>query len=605
MSSRVLGGAVAALAALTLVPRTVLADQPFSGSASTTTLTVSVSPAAMLTIPSSVMSPLPQPVQNLLTAALQPITAEVDGAHSNGTRSGTANDLATGHSDVTPISLQLAPLGQLLDELHNSLTALWGGVSLPALQSTLANIATITGNSTVMGLLPPTLATQLTALNQQLSSLTTQLAAVPDVLTAAVDQLKATLVSTLTQGLTADLNSTHPVGQNTSQAAITVPPAVTLPPLVPNLPLIAKLQPFGATAVNAAGAQQFGVSGPESATNQVTTSVDLSPALSLTSLQNALSAVQNELTLVKSSIATIAPQLSGVSAIINQALPGGLDLSALGAQVDAALAPVSQSLHLAQSLQLNDPLHCNDQGSGSCALASTSVTPQGAGVHAVTASKLIDLSLFTGGTLGTAVGGSATTPLLDVQGLQATSDSFIDGTTGSQTTSGNLAKLVVAGVTVIDSGQISKSTLSGHTCQPDLTTLPDAIPIGQPLTVCIATPAGDVSVVLTVGAPQYTYTGASHRSASLAKAEIRLLNGAPDGTKPLTTLGATSAGTIATVDVGSVSSEVLGASLVPASEDGSNVVMQQTGMFGPGSLLVGFGLLIGGVLLRRRTRPVA
>lgn len=602
MSSRVVGCVVAAVAAVALVPSTVLADQPFSGSASTTTLTVSVAPTAVLGVPSSVVSSLPQQVQSILTAALQPITAEIDGAHSNGTRSGSAADLSTGHSDVTPLSVQLAPLSSLLDELHNTLTALWGQVTIPALQSALSDVATITGNSTVMGLLPSTLSTELTALNQQLSSLAQDLAGLPDVLTQAVDQLKATLVSTLTQGLTADLNTAHPTGQNVTQGAIVVPPAVTLPPLVPSLPLVAKLQPFTATAVNVAGAQQFGVSGPQASTEQASTGIDLAPAMSLTSLANDLTALQTQLTTVKSTIAAISPLLtSAVQTIIGQALPGGLDLTTLGQQVDAALAPVTQLLQLSQALQLNSPFSCNDQGSGTCSLASTSVTPQGSGIHAMAASKLVDLSVLSGPALDTALNIPTGTPLLDLQGLQATADAVIDGTNATSTTSGQLLGLSVAGVTVIDSGQIAKSSLSGHTCQPaDAGSLPDALPIGQPLTVCIATPAGDLTVVITVGAPQYTYTSSTHRSASLAKAEVRLMNGAPDATHPVTALGAASAGNVATVDMGTVSTEVLGATLVPSSQDGSNVVMQQTGMFGPGSLLVGFGLIGGGAVMRRR-----
>ena len=208
-------------------------------------------------------------------------------------------------------------------------------------------------------------------------------------------------------------------------------------------------------------------------------------------------------------------------------------------------------------------------------------------------------------TLATAIGAPATTgtPLLDVQGLQATSDSFIDGSNGNQTTSSSLTHLAIAGVTVIDNGQIIKQSLSGSACQPNAGSLPSGIPVGEPMMLCLATPAGDVTVILTVGTPQTTYSGASHRAISLTKAEIRLLNGAPDGTHPLRPLGATQVGTIASVDMGAVSSEVLGTStLVPTSQSGSNVVMEQTGMFGAGSLVIGFGLLGGAFVLRRASR---
>jgi hypothetical protein len=236
------------------------------------------------------------------------------------------------------------------------------------------------------------------------------------------------------------------------------------------------------------------------------------------------------------------------------------------------------------------------------------VVPQGAGVHAIATSKVVDLAVLPmSPKLATAIGAPAATgtPLLDVQGLQATSDSFIDGSNGNQTTSSSLTHLAIAGVTVIDNGQIIQQSLSGSACQPNPSSLPSGLPVGMPMTLCLATPTGDVTVIITVGTPQSTYSGATHRAISLTKAEIRLLNGAPDGTHPLTALGATQVGTIASVDMGAVSSEVMGISssgsggLVPASQGGSNVVMSQTGMFGPGSLVIGFALLGGAFLLRR------
>lgn len=604
---RVFGCIVATAAAAAMIPATVLADGTFSGSAGAATLTVSVNPSALVTLPASVVAALPAAVQQQLTTALSQITAGVDGAHATGTRSATAADLTSGHADTTPIALNLAPLAQLLTAFHGALTTLWGQVTMPVLQSTLANVATVTGNSTVMGLLPSTLATQLTALNQQLSSLVTDTASsVPTVLTQAVDQLDATLVGSLTQGVAADLNNANPDGQTVSNPAITVPPAVTLPPLVPSAPVVAQLAPYSATAVNAAGAKQFNASGPQATSSESTTNIAIAPSMNLGSLQTQLAALQSVLAQVKSSIATIQPQLTGASAIISQALSGGLDLSALGSQVNAATTPVTDLVQLAQSLQLNSLLACNALGTGSCTITSTSVTPQGAGVHATASSKLVDLSLLqTGSTLASALGTAANTALLDVQGVQATSDVYIDGSNGNQNTSSNLAHIAVAGVTVVDNGQIDKAALAGHVPAFVLSALPDALPGGQTTTIPVSTPAGTLTVYITLGTPQSTYTGTTHRNATLTKMEIRLANGAPDGTAKVPDLGLMGAGTMATVDLAAVSAEVLGTStstLQPASENGSNVVMEQTGMFGPASLLVGFGLLGGGVVLRRASR---
>jgi hypothetical protein len=610
MSRRVWASVVAAGAAVALVPCTVVAEQPSSGSASTATLSLTVSPNALLAVPSSVAAPVAAQLQ----AALQPISVQIDGAHTAGTRSASAADLSAGHADVTPLSINLEPLSQLLTELHSALTGLYGQISIPALPSALADVAAITGNSTVMGLLPSQLAADLTALNQQLASLTTKLANLPSDLTTAVDALQSTLIQSLGQqaklveGLSADLDSAHPNGQNSAQSAITVPPAVQLPPTVPTLPVVAQLAPFGATAVNAAGAHLYGVSGPQASSDESTTNLAVSPSMDLTNLQNDMAALQAVLQQVSGSISAIQPQLGAVAAIIAQALPGGLDLSTLATQVTAATTPADQLAQLAQSLQLNKLLSCNPQSSGACTIAATSVTPSGAGVHAMASSKLVDLAVLPmSSTLATALSplGAATgTPLLDVQGVQATADSFVDGDNGSQTTSSTLSHIAVAGLTVVDNGQIAKQSLSGHTCQPDVSTLPDTPPVGEPMTLCLATPGGDLTLVITVGTPQYTYTGATHRSASLSKLELRILNGAPDRSNPVTALGATAAGPIATADMGGVTSEVLGtsATLVPTSQQGSNVVMEQTGMFGAGSLVVGFGLLGLGFGLRRASR---
>jgi hypothetical protein len=601
MAKRVVGCIVAGAAAFALMPAAVLADQPFSGSASTATLSVSIDPNALLTLPSA---DIPAQVSSLLVSTLPTINAQVDGAHSTGTRSGTAADLSAGHADVTPISLQLSSLNTMLGNLDSALQTLWGDVKIPALQATLADVATITGNVAVMAALPPTLASELGAFNTQLSTLNHEIATLPDVLPQAIDELEG-LIANATQGLTADLNSAHPTGQNSSALSVTVPPAVPLPPLVPSLPVVASLTPFSAVAVNAAGAHALGASGPQAASNEGTANINIAPVMDLTGLRTALTTLQTTLQQVNSSIATIEPQLAGVAAIINPVLPGGLSLSAIASQATAALTPVNQLTSLVQALQLDGALACNDQGTLNCSLGSTSVVPQGAGVHATAISKVVDLSVLQmSPALASAIGAPAVTgtPLLDVQGLQATADSFIDGSNGDQTTSSGLTHLAIAGVAVIDNGQIIQQSLSGSSCQPNPSGLPSGIPVGEPMTLCLSTPAGDITVIITVGAPQTTYSGSAHRAISLTKAEIRLLNGAPDGTHALQPLGTTQAGTIASVDMGAVSSEVLGASLVPASESGSNVVMEQTGMFGSGSLVIGFGLLFGGFALRRASR---
>jgi hypothetical protein len=615
MSKRVWGSVVAAVAAMGLVPSTVFADQtpPYSGSATASTLTLQVSPNALLTLPAV---DIPSQVSSTLSTALDPITIQVDSGHSTASRSSTGSDLSAAHADLTPLGINLATLNTLLTELHDSLSTLTGAVSLPALSSTLSDVSTITGNSTVMGLLPAAVATDLTTLQQQLSALTTDIAALPGVATKAVDDLSSTLLGqlgsglSLTEKLTADIDSANPDGQNTTQPAVTVPPSVSLPADVPALPASLQLAPFTATAVNAAGAKQFGVSGAQGAANSALDSATVAPSLDLSALKSAVTTLQGTLQQVKDTAATLQPLLSGVSAIIGQALPGGLDLSALQTQVDTAIGLVTSLLGMVQNLGLNSLLSCDALGTGACSLVSTSVTPEGTGLHAVTSSKLVGLSVLPmDSPMATALaplGATAGTALLDVQGVQASTDTIVTSSGyAAPKATGSIAHIAVAGLTVVDQGQVVKSSLAGHTCTGfDPSTLPDAIPVGTPLTVCVSVPGvGALTVVVTVGSPQYANTAPSHVSASLSMLEIRLLNGDPNGANPVTALGASKPGTVATIDGPSVSSEVLAASTdQAAAQHDSNVDLQKTGMFGPGSLLVGFGLLASGVWMRRRSR---
>jgi len=616
MSKRALGSVAAVVAGLALVPSAVFADQqgPYTGNATTATLTVQVSPTALLTVPSSL---IPAQVSSTLGTALDPVTIQVDSAHASATRSGTAADLSTAHGDVTPVSIDVKALGTLLDELSSSLDTLTKAISLPALASTLSDVASITADSTVMALLPANVSSALTSLQSELSSLTTELAALPDVDNKAVDDLRATLVNQLSaalslkESLVADLDSSHPIGQNTTQPSLVVPSSVSLPADVPQLPVVAQLSPFSATAVNLAGAQHYGVSGAQGAANESTDSINVTPAVDLSALRSAVSTLQATLQQVTDSIATLTPLLtSAVNAILAPVLPGGLDLSTLSTQANAALAVANSYLQFVTNLDLNSLLHCDALGAGACSIASTSVTPEGTGLHAVASSKLIDLSVLPmDDALATALaplGATAGKPLLDVQGVQATTDAVIAATGyTAPTATGTIAKIVVAGTTVVDQSQVDKTSLTGHLCPgTDVASLPDAIPVGQPLSICMATPAsGSLTVVITSGAPQYTNTGPTHRSASLSMLEVRLVNGDASGNNRITQLGATNAGPIATVDAAAVTSEVLaGTAASQQDQHNDNTKLQNTGMFGPGSLLAGFGLLAAGMMLRRSTR---
>jgi hypothetical protein len=626
----------AAGAALALLPLSARADTVSgTASASTAALGLSVDPTALLDVPAADLAALPASVRSLLTTALQPVTVQIDGANATASRSGAA-DLVAGHSDATPVSLNLASLSLLLSELHSALSQLAGGVAVPSLASTLSSLATLTSNSAVMALLPSSLQTQLQTLDTELTSLSAKLTALSSDATASVDALQATLVQQLgsqlqyATGLQADISTAHPTGQVQSSAALTVPPQVSLPPLVPAMPVLAQLAPFGATAVTSAGAVQFGAAGPQASSNEATTSFDVAPALDLTDLRSDMAAITTLLSQVDTTASAIQPQLAAVASTIALALPGGLDLTTLIADVSAATAPAGALNTLVQDMQLDRMLSCQTLGTGSCVIASTSITPAGTGLHAISTSKLVDLSVLPmdatlAGALST-LGAQPGTPLLDVQGVQASSDAIIDGSSSNAQATGDVTYIAVAGLVVMDHGAVNTSGLAGFVPQSELDAIGSTLPIGEPMTLEITTGHGVLTLQITLGAEQRTYTATSHQSASLGRMQVRLLNGDSKGQNPVTLLGASQPGAIVSMNTASVSSEVLGSTttvagspapspspdggagtsggngtLVPEST-GSNVAMGQTGLFGPSWFGVGLGLFGLGALLRRRSR---
>lgn len=612
----------AAAAGLALLPAAVHADQPTGAAANagTAALSLSLDPSALLSIPSADVQALPSNLRSLLTGALQPMTVRVDGANATASRNASASDLTAGHADAIPVSLDLSSLSQLLGNLHGVLSGLASSVSVPSLQSTLADLGTLTGNSTVMALLPSGLATQLQTLDTELGSLSSKLAALTADATAAVDALQSTLDQQLgallqyATGLQADIDAAHPQGQVQSSSALTVPPQVSLPPLVPALPVVAQLAPYGATAVNGAGAGALGASGPQASSTEATTSLSVSPAMDLTNLRTDAATIATLVTQAQSTATAIVPQLGAVSAIIATALPGGLSLSALVTDLGSAAAPAATLDTLVGDLQLEKALSCQTLGQSACVIASTSITPAGSGMHAIATSKLVDMSVLpmdaTLASALSALGATAGTPLLDVQGVQATSDAIIDGTSSSATASGDVTYIAVAGLVVMDHGQIDTAALSPYVPASELNAVASGIPVGEPMNLEITTPAGVLTLQITLGAEQRTYTSAQHQSSSIGKMQVRLLNGDASGQHPLTRLGATGAGPIVTMNTATVSSEVLGTStdgtqtIVPTGA-GSNVTMGQTGMVGPSGLLAGLGLVGAGAWLRRRARRAA
>ena len=610
--SRRLCAPVLAAVALALVPSAGHADAAPTANASTATVSVSVAPSALVSLPTSTLSALPTDVQGDLTAAQQPVTVQLDGAQTTATRSTTAADLTSAQSQASPLSIDVKALGAVLDQLHNALATLDGNISIPSLAATLADLGTITGNSTVMGLLG-SLATQLTTLDTELATLNTDLGTVSSSVTTAVDDLQSTLTKQLGQQLQllesaqAQLASGSN-GQYQQFSAVTVPSAVTLPGDVPALPVVANLGAYDAAAVNATGATANNLSGPQGSGNESTTNLTVGPQVSLSTLQSAITALVNALTQATSTAQAVQALLtSAVETIIAQALPGGLDLSTLISQLQAAASPLDQLNSLVQALQLNSLIGCSDHGTGSCAVASVSVTPAGTGMHASATNKLVDLSVLPmGSELASALsrlGATAGTPLLEVQGLTSSADAVIGTSNDDSNAAGNFGSITVAGLPVVMGGQVNKAGLAPYVPALVLSSLPDSLSYGvvvPPIEISVPN-VGTLTVDITTGTGQRTYTSATHRSASIALLQVRVLNGTTAGTNPVTTLGTTSAGPIATLNASSASAEVLAASTNPGEIVTQNL---PTGAFGPWSLLAGGALVVAGGFLRRRSRKV-
>src|SRR4030081_2170352 len=104
------------------------------------------------------------------------------------------------------------------------------------------------------------------------------------------------------------------------------------------------------------------LSGPQASSNESTSKIDIGPAMDLTKPQNDVATAQGLLQQVISSVATIQPQLAGVAAIIDQALPGGLNLTTLGSQVSGAVAPAGVLASLVNGFGINRLLSCHTLG---------------------------------------------------------------------------------------------------------------------------------------------------------------------------------------------------------------------------------------------------
>ena len=301
-------GAIAGMAGILVLPMTAHADvaaQP-TGTAQASALQVSISPSALISAVPAVGSLLSSTLGGILGNA--DLTIKVDAANANGVLDGNLLDLLSGHGDSTPIDIQFAPLQQELDTLQGALktvlgtlgsvTGLLNGVGGLGGLGGLTNLGgtgglPIVGSLATSGLLSPL--TGLLGGNSSivgnLTSLTNQLPIVGGLLNGILGGAGAGSLPSLTgalSGLGVNLGNTlvanyHVPGVTdapTASSSVIATPA--------GAPISLNLAPYHADAVTNSLAQAAGLSGARASADNSTTSLAVTPSLSLPNLSGLL-----------------------------------------------------------------------------------------------------------------------------------------------------------------------------------------------------------------------------------------------------------------------------------------------------------------------------
>jgi hypothetical protein len=306
-------GAIAGMAGVMVLPMTAHADagQP-TGTAQASALQVSISPSALISAVPAVGSLLSSTLGGVLGST--DLSVKIDAANANGVLDGNLLDLLSGHGDSTPIDIQFAPLQQELNTLTgavktvlgalNGVTGLLGGVggltNLGGVTGAgLGGLPTgglpLTGSLASSGLLAPL--TGLLGSNSSivgnLTSLTTQL----PILGGLLNGLLGGSAPSSLGGLTGALNGLGVNLGNTLVANYNVPGVTNQPTASSSVvstpagaPIQLNLAPYHADAVTNSLAQAAGIAGARASADNSTTSLAVTPSLSLPNLGNILGA---------------------------------------------------------------------------------------------------------------------------------------------------------------------------------------------------------------------------------------------------------------------------------------------------------------------------
>ncbi len=286
-------GAIAGMAGVIALPMSAHADTAApTGTAQASALQVSISPSALISAVPAVGQLLSQTLGGVLGNT--DLSIKVDAANANGVLTGNLLDLLSGHGDSTPIDIQFAPLQQELDTLTgavktvlgtlNGVTGILGGTS--GLTSALGNGGLLSGltgllggNSSIVG--------NLTALTNQLPILGGLLNGVLGTGTpGSLGSLDGAL-----KGLGVNLGNTLVANYNVPGVADNPAPAAQSVIATPaGAPIQLNLAPYHADAVTNALATANGISGARASADNSTTSLAVTPSLSLPNLSGLLGA---------------------------------------------------------------------------------------------------------------------------------------------------------------------------------------------------------------------------------------------------------------------------------------------------------------------------
>jgi hypothetical protein len=285
-------GAIAGMAGVILLPMSAHADtgQP-TGTAQASALQVSISPSALISAVPAVGQLLSQTLGGVLGNT--DLTIGIDAANANGILSGNLLDLLSGHGDSTPIDIQFAPLQQELNTLQgaistvlgalNGVTGILGGAS--SLTGALGNGGLLSGLTGLLG--------SNAGIVGNLTALTNQLPILGGLLNGVLGGSGVGSLGSLTgalQGLGVNLGSTLVANYNVpgQTNAPTASSSVVATPT--GAPIQLNLAPFHADAVNSTLATAAGIAGPRASADNSTTSLAVTPSLSLPNLSGLLGA---------------------------------------------------------------------------------------------------------------------------------------------------------------------------------------------------------------------------------------------------------------------------------------------------------------------------